>query len=149
MVRFRNFYQTILESLEAYKVLSFKRILEIDDPNPEYHEAFEKYEVEVNSNRFTIILNIQHLRFKGEEDVDGIEVYDSKEELLYKKTSMDFAEKNKWNYTDKDFYKMPKFLAFLQPAINGIGGVKYQDRPNYYKLGQETRNKWQNIIGNV
>ena len=148
-MKFNNLYQTILESLENYKILSFDRRLEQDDPNPEYHEAFEKYEVEVNGKRFTIILNIQHLRFKGEEDVDGIQVYDSKEKLLYDLTSMEFAEKNKWNYTDKDFYKMPKRLAFLQPAINGIGGVKYQDRLSYYKLDQETRDDWQDILPNL
>lgn len=145
-MKFNDLYQIILESLEGFKVLSFDRKLEQDDPNPEYHEAFETYEVEVGGKKYTIVLTIHHLRFKGEEDVDGIKVFDYNKQLIHELTSMEFAENNKWNYTDKDFYKMPKKLAFLQPVINSIGGIKYQDRPQYYKLDRETRDTWQEII---
>lgn len=145
-MKFYTLYQTILESLESFKILSFDRKIEQDDPNPEYHDAFETYEVETNGKKFTIVLNIEHLNSNGEESVAGIEIFDSNKYTLHRLTTRDFGENDKWDYTDKDFYKMPEKLTFLQPALNSISSIKYQDRPQYYKLDQETRDTWQEII---
>lgn len=155
-MKFYTLYQTILESLKNFKILSFDRkIVEQDDPNPEYHadgledvadDAFETYEVETNGKKFTIVLNIEHLNSNGEESVAGIEIFDSNKYTLHRLTTRNFGENDKWDYADKDFYKMPEKLTFLQPVLNSIGGIKYQDRPQYYKLDQETRDTWQGII---
>lgn len=145
-MKFNNLYQIILETLENFKILSFDRKIEQDDPNPEYHDAFETYEVEINGKKFIVVLNIEHLSPKGEESVAGIEIFDSNKNTLHRQTTRSFGENDKWDYTDKDFYKMPEKLSFLQPVINSIGAIKYQDRPQYYKLDQETRDTWQEII---
>ena len=151
-MKFNQFYQKIFENLENsndYKVLTFKRKIEAEDPNPEYHEAFETYEVEVGGKKYTIVLTIHHLRFKGEEDVDGIKVFDYNKQLIHELTSMEFAENDKWDYTDKDFYKMPKNLAFLQPVINSIGGIKYQDRPRFYSMDTDVRVPWARALSKL
>jgi len=147
-MKFNNLYQTILESLEAYKILSFERVVD-DRDNKQYHEAHETYDVEVGDRKFKVVLTIEHIYLKGMEDqsgVAGIKIFDESGKAIYSLTQNDFINKGSWSYSDKKFYKMPKRLAFLQPAIDGIGGVKYHERPNYYKLDQETRNDWQDIL---